>query len=326
MEKTRAIRIHEIGGPDKMLWEEVSLPDLKPMDILIRHEAIGLNFIDTYHRSGIYNIPLPAILGVEGAGIIERVGERVEGFAKGDRVGYIGEPGSYSERRIIGADSVVKLPKGIDSHMAAALLSKGMTVEYLLRRTYPVKKGDVVLLHAAAGGVGSIAAQWLKAIGAITIGTVGSKAKMPLAKSHGCDHVIVYSEENWVRDVRHFTDGRGVDVVFDGVGKDTFMGSLDCLRPRGYMVTFGNASGPVPAIEPLLLARKGSLYLTRPTLAHYTATRPELEESAQALFDMVQQGAIKVEIGATYPLEKAANAHRDLQDRKITGSALLLPQ
>lgn len=325
MTKTMAIRIHETGGPDKMRWEEVELPALKPNDILIRHEAVGLNFIDTYHRSGIYPLPLPAILGVEGAGEVEQVGNDVKDIAIGDRVGYVGDPGSYAERRIIAADRVVKLPKGIDSKMAAALLSKGMTVEYLVQRTYPVKKGDKILLHAAAGGVGSIAAQWLKAIGALVIGTVGSATKIERAKAQGCDFVIDYSQANWVEEVRKCTNGQGVDAVFDGVGKDTFMGSLDCLRPRGMMVTFGNASGPVPAIEPLLLARKGSLFLTRPTLSHYIATKEEFTQSAESLFMMIKKGAVKIDIGAQYPLAEAAKAHQDLQDRKILGSALLLP-
>lgn len=323
--KTHAIRIHETGGPEKMRWEEIDLPQPGAQEVLIRHEAIGLNFIDTYHRSGLYALPLPTALGVEAAGIVESLGKEVRDLQIGDRVAYVSQPGAYAERRVIAASQVIRLPNTVDARQAAALLSKGMTVEYLIRRTYRVMPGDWILLHAAAGGVGSIAAQWLKDLGAKTIGTVGSQKKIALAQSYGCDHVLDYSQSGWEKEVRSLTQGQGVHVVYDGVGKDTFLSSLDCLRPRGMMVTFGNASGPVPAIEPISLARKGSLYLTRPTLGHYTANREDLLASANAVFDVVQKGAVKVAIGATYPLKDAALAHQDLHQRKITGSALLLP-
>ena len=322
---TKAIRFHQIGGPEVMRWEDVEVKDPGAGEVTIRQTAIGLNFLDTYHRSGLYPLPLPSGLGSEGAGVVERVGKGVKGLKKGMRVAYSGLIGAYAERRTVPADRLVPLPKRISDRTAAAMMLKGMTSEYMLRRTYPCKKGEIILFHAAAGGVGLIACQWAKALGVQVIGTVGSPEKVALAKAHGCKWVIDTSRENFVEKVKEITKGAGVPVVYDSVGKDTWEGSLNCLKPRGLMVSFGNASGPVPPFSATLLSQKGSLYLTRPTLVHYTASREDLMKSAKALFAMVQSGKVKIEIHQTYPLKEAAQAHRDLAARKTTGSTVLLP-
>ncbi len=324
---SKAIRVHQYGGPETLRWEDVEVGDPGPGQIRIRHGAVGLNYIDVYHRTGLYPLPaLPWILGMEGAGRVEAVGDGVTEFKVGDRVAYASPPvGAYAEVRLIAADRVVALPETIDDRTAAAMMLQGMTAQYLLRRTYRVQPGDVILLHAAAGGVGLIASQWARQLGATVIGTVGSDDKAELARAHGCHQVIVYTRENFVERVRELTDGRGVAVVYDSVGQATFMGSLDCLRPLGMMVSFGNASGPVPPFDPGLLAAKGSLFLTRPTLMTYTAQRADLVASAAELFEVVASGAVKVEIHQTYPLAEAAQAHRDLEARRTTGSTVLLP-
>lgn len=323
----KAIRIHEYGGPEVLRWEDVEVGDPGPGQLRIRHGAIGLNYIDVYHRTGLYPLPsLPWTLGMEGAGRVEAVGEGVTEFQVGDRVAYASPPvGAYAEVRLIPADRVVALPVAIDDQTAAAMMLQGMTAQYLLRRTYRVQPGDAVLLHAAAGGVGLIASQWARQLGALVIGTVGSDEKAAVARAHGCHHAIVYTRENFVERVREITNGQGVAVVYDSVGQETFMGSLDCLRPLGMMVSFGNASGPVPAFEPGLLAAKGSLFLTRPSLMHYTAQRRDLVASAADLFDVVATGAVKIEVRQTYPLAETAQAHRDLEARQTTGSTVLLP-
>jgi NADPH2:quinone reductase len=321
-----AIRIHENGGPETMRWEPVDVPAPGPGELRIRHTAVGLNYIDTYIRGGLYKSQLPLVLGQEAAGEVVAVGPDVTGFKPGDRVGYGNGPtGSYAEERVIPAEKVVKIPDGVTDRTAAAILLKGLTAWYLLRRTFPVQPGQTILFHAAAGGVGQIACQWAKHLGATVIGTAGGPEKVALARAAGCDHVIDYSTEDFVARVRAITGGKGVPVVYDGVGKTTFEGSLDCLSPRGMMVTFGNASGPVAPISPLLLSQKGSLFLTRPTLASYVATRPEYEAAAAELFDVVAKGAVKISIAQTYPLREAAQAHRDLEARKTTGSTVLLP-
>ncbi len=323
----KAIRIHHTGGPDVLQWEEVTVGEPGAGQVRIRHHAVGLNYIDVYHRTGLYPVPaLPSGIGLEGAGVVEAIGDGVTECQVGDRVAYASPPvGAYSEVRLMPADRVVVLPEVIDFKTAAAMMLQGMTAHYLLRRTYPVQPGDTILLHAAAGGVGLIASQWARHLGATVIGTVGNEQKAELARAHGCHEVIIYSRENIVERVRDITQGRGVDVVYDSVGKDTFFGSLDCLRPMGMMVTFGNASGPVPAFEPALLSAKGSLFLTRPTLMDYTAKREDLIYSAQELFDVVTQGIVKIEVNQTYALADAATAHRDLEARKTTGSTVLIP-
>jgi NADPH2:quinone reductase len=321
-----AIRIHETGGPEVMRWEDVDVGDPGPGQIRLRQTAIGLNYIDTYHRTGLYPIELPCVLGMEAAGEVDAIGQGVDGLAVGDRVAYASPPlGAYAEQRLMPADRVVKLPDAIDDRQAAAMMLQGMTAQYLLRETYRVQPGDTVLIHAAAGGVGLIACQWAKALGATVIGTVGSPEKAELAKAHGCDHPINYREEDFVGRVKEITDGAGVPVVYDSVGKDTFDGSLDCLSPRGLMVLFGQASGPVPPFNLGKLAAKGSLYITRPTLFVYIAKRPDLEKTASELFDMVGSGKVKIEVNQTYPLKEADQAHRDLEARKTTGSTILLP-
>lgn len=320
-----AIRFHQTGGPDVLCWEEVAVGDPAPGEARVRHEAIGLNFIDTYHRGGLYPLPLPSGLGREGAGVVESVGEGVTDIQPGDRVAYgTGPLGAYSEVRCLPADRLHKLPDGIDFKTGAAMMLQGMTAAYLALHTYPVQPGDKVLIHAAAGGVGLIACQWAKALGATVIGTVSSEAKAELARKHGCDHVILYTQEDVASRVREIT-GEGVAVVYDGVGKDTFMASLDSLRRRGLLVTFGNASGAVPPFDPLLLSKKGSLYVTRPVLDHYSTTRAELLALGNALFDVVLAGKVKIEVNQTYALADAAQAHRDLEARKTTGSTVLLP-
>jgi len=324
--ETNAIRFEKTGGPEVLRWEKVKLPAPAAGEITIENKACGLNFIDTYHRGGLYPLPMPSGLGLEGAGIVRAVGAGVTLFKTGDRVAYCAAPtGAYAEWRNYPAEKAVKIPDAIDDRIAAAMMLQGMTTEYLIRRTYTVKPGDWVLFHAAAGGVGSIAVQWLKVLGANVIGTAGGPEKCALAKALGADHVIDYRSEDWVKRVKEITDGKGVHVVYDGVGKDTCIPSMDCLRPRGYLVTFGNASGPVPAIEPLILSQKGSIFLTRPTLVAYTGTRAELELSANALFDVVGSGKVKLNVKHTYPLKEAAQAHRDLEGRKTTGSVVLLP-
>jgi len=323
----KAIRIHEYGGPEALRWEEVEMGDPGPGQLRVRHGAVGLNYIDVYHRTGLYPLPsLPWTLGMEGAGRVEAVGEGVTEFRIGDRVAYASPPvGAYAEVRLIPADRVVGLPDAIDDRTAAAMMLQGMTAHYLLRRTYRVQAGDTILLHAAAGGVGLIASQWARHLGATVIGTVGSDEKAELARAHGCHHVVVYTRENFVERVREITNGQGVAAVYDSVGQATFMGSLDCLRRLGMMVSFGNASGPVPPFEPGILAAKGSLFLTRPTLMTYTAERADLLASAADLFEVVTNGAVRIEVRQTYPLAETARAHRDLEARRTTGSTVLLP-
>jgi NADPH2:quinone reductase len=320
-----AIRIHENGGPEVLKWEEVEVGNPGPGELRVRSTAVGLNYIDTYHRSGLYPMQLPLVLGGEGAGVVEAVGKKVKGLKVGDRVAYTGPLGAYAEVLLRPADKVVKLPSGIDEQNAAAMMLKGLTAWYLCRRTYKVKKGDTILVHAAAGGVGQILCQWTKYLGATVIGTVGSEEKVALAKKSGCRHVIVASKEKIPERVRAITRGKGVPVVYDGVGKDTFMDSLDCLAPLGLMVSFGNASGAVPPFNIGVLAAKGSLFLTRPTLATYTASSADLQTAARELFSVVKKGAVKIRINQTYPLREAAQAHRDLEGRKTTGSTVLLP-
>lgn len=321
-----AIRIHQTGGPEVLRWEEVDVPAPAAGEATVRHVAVGLNFIDVYHRTGLYPLPLPSGIGLEGAGVVEAVGEGVTEVAVGDRVAYAGGPiGAYAEIRNIPAHRLLKLPESIAFNTAAAMMLQGLTAAYLLRRTYRVQPGDAVLIHAAAGGVGLIATQWAKALGATVIGTVGSPAKGELARAHGCDHVINYSTENFSQRVREITGGEGVAVVYDGVGKDTFAGSLDSLRPMGMMVTYGNASGPVPPLDLLQLTQKGSLYVTRPTLMQYTAKREDLVAFGSELFDIVGAGKVRIEVNQSYALSDAAQAHRDLEARKTTGSTILLP-
>ena len=322
---THAIRIHELGGPDVLRWETIDVADPGPGEAVVRQTAAGLNFIDVYHRTGLYKMPsMPGIIGNEGAGVVEAVGDGVTEVAVGDRVAYCMSLGSYTQRRCIASRLLVKLPDAITDEQAAAVMLKGCTVQYLIRRTYAVTSGQTVLYHAAAGGCGLIACQWLKHLGVTVIGTVGTREKAELAQAHGCDHPVVYTEESFVDRVKELTDGKGVPVVFDSVGKDTFDDSLECLQPRGLMVSFGNASGAVDPVPPVTLAMKGSLFLTRPTLATYTATRDELESTTAELFDVVAKGAVRIEVNQSYALEYAAQAHRDLEERKTTGSTVLL--
>ncbi len=324
---TKAIRIHHVGGPEVLVYEDVTVGDPGPGEARIRHEAIGLNFIDVYHRTGLYPLPgLPCVLGLEGAGVVEAVGEGVEGLRVGDRVAYAGvPPGAYCSSRLIPAHRLVALPSGIDFEQAAAMMLQGMTAHYLLFRTYPVQAGDAVLVHAAAGGVGQILCQWAKHLGAHVIGTVGSDEKAHIARQRGCNHAINYRKENFTERVREITDGKGVAVVYDSVGKDTFEGSLDCLAPLGMMASLGNSSGSLEPFDPAMLAARGSLFFTRPSLMTYTAKREDLLASAQGLFDVVLAGQVDITVGQTYALEDAAQAHRDLEARKTTGSTVLLP-
>ena len=322
----KAVRFHKTGGPEVLVYEDVSVGDPGPDDARVKNNAIGLNFIDTYQRSGLYPLPLPSGLGLEGAGVVEAVGKNVTWVKPGDRVAYAGgPPGAYSEVRLIPAHRLVKIPEGISDQTAAGAMLKGLTTQYLIRQTYKVQPGQTVLFHAAAGGVGLIAGQWLKALGVSAIGTVGSDEKAKLAKAHGYDHTIVYTREKFVDRVKEITGGKGVPVVYDSVGKDTFMGSLDCLQPRGLVAMFGNGSGPVPPFDLGVLAAKGSLFVTRPTLMTYTARREDLEAAAAELFDVIKSGKVKIEINQTYALKDAAQAHRDLEGRKTTGSTVLLP-
>ena len=321
-----AIRLHQNGGPEVLSWEAVDLPAPAPGEATVRHHAVGLNFIDVYHRSGLYPVALPSGIGMEGAGVVEALGEGVTDLKVGDRVAYAGGPlGAYAEVRNIPAHRLLKLPDAISFETGAAMMLQGLTAAYLLRKTYRVQAGDTVLIQAAAGGVGLIACQWARALGATVIGTVGSPAKAELAKAHGCHHVINYSTENFPARVREITNGEGVAVVYDGVGKDTFAGSLDSLRPMGMMVSFGNASGPVPPLDLIVLSQKGSLFVTRPTLMNYTAKREDLVALGTELFDVVGSGQVKIEVNQTYALKDAAQAHRDLEARKTTGSTILLP-
>ncbi len=321
-----AIRIHSYGGPEVLQWEEVAVGEPGPGEVRLRQRAVGLNYIDTYHRTGLYKLAaFPAVIGMEGAGVVEAVGPGVEDLEVGDRVAYADVLGGYADERLIAAERLVKLPEGIDEAQAAAMMLQGMTVRYLLRETYPCTADTVMLFHAAAGGVGLIACQWAKAIGATIIGTVGSAEKAALAKENGCTHVINYRTEDYVARVKEITGGRGCDVVYDGVGKDTFPSSLECLKPKGLWVSFGNASGPVPPFDLTILSAMGSLYATRPTVMTYIARREDLVANASELFDMVAKGAVRIAPSRTYSLSDAATAHRDLEARRTTGSIVLLP-
>ncbi|MBI1260246.1 MAG: NADPH:quinone reductase [Rhizobiales bacterium] len=322
----KAIRIHKTGGPEVMTLEEVALPAPAKGQVTIRHTAIGVNFIDTYHRSGLYPLPLPAGIGLEAAGVIEALGEGVTDFKIGDRVAYGSGPlGAYSEYSNAPAERIVKLPEGVSDEQAAVMMLKGITAQYLLHATYKVAKGDTILFHAAAGGVGLIVGQWAKHLGATVIGTVGSEEKAKLARAHGYDHVINYSTENVVERVIEITGGKKLPVVYDGVGKDTFAMSIDCLAPRGLLVSFGNASGPVPPFDLSILNGKGSLYVTRPSMVHYLLTPEEFRMRAADVFDVVARGIVSVEINQHYPLADAVRAHQDLEGRKTTGATVLVP-
>ena len=321
-----AIRFNRNGGPEVLQWESVDVGEPGAGEARVRHTAIGVNYIDTYHRSGLYKLALPSGVGTEGAGVVEAVGPGVTDARPGDRVAYSGGPlGAYSEVRVMPADRLVKLPEGISERVAATLMLKGLTVQYLFRQTFPLKGGETILFHAAAGGVGLIACQWARALGVTMIGTVGSDEKAALAKANGCTHTIVYTRENFVERVKQLTGGKGVPVVYDGIGKDTFPASLDCLAPRGMFVSFGNASGPIAAFDILLLSQKGSLYATRPTLATFTASRASTLKMSEEMFSLVLAGKLGGEPRQTYPLKDAAQAHRDLESRKTTGATILLP-
>ena len=323
----KAIRIHMTGSPEVLQWEDGELHEPGPGEVHIRHEAIGLNFIDVYHRTGLYPLPgLPAVLGMEGAGTVLAVGEGVTDLQQGDRVAYAGiPPGAYAEERLIPAHRLIKLPEAISFKQAAAMMLQGMTARYLLYGCYPVKAGDVILVQAAAGGVGTIVCQWAKHLGATVLGTVGSDEKAALARAHGCDYPINYIQDDFEARVREITDNQGVNVVYDSVGAPTFAKSLDCLKPLGTMVSFGQAAAPVPPVDIGLLAAKGSLFLTRPSLMTYTEKREDLLAHAADLFKVVENGAVKIEIRQTYALKEAAHAHRDLEARKTSGSTILIP-
>ncbi|MEJ2040558.1 MAG: quinone oxidoreductase [Desulfosarcinaceae bacterium] len=322
-----AIVIHKTGGAEVMQWEAHASGEPAPGEVLLRHEAIGLNFIDIYHRTGLYPLTgMPAVIGMEGAGTVVRVGQEVQEFSPGDRVAYASPPpGAYAQQRLIPAHRLVKLPDDITFTQAAAMMLKGMTARYLLHGCYPVGSGDTILMHAAAGGVGTILTQWAHSLGARVIGTVGSEEKAEIARSHGCDHPVLYRKEDFVDRVSDLTDGRGVDVVYDGVGQATFLKSLDCLRPMGTLVSFGQSSGAIPAFDPALLGAKGSLFLTRPSLMTYTAKREDLLAHARDLFDVVTRGVVRIEIGQTYPLAEAARAHKDLETRQTSRATVLIP-
>ncbi|MBX7145811.1 MAG: quinone oxidoreductase [Alphaproteobacteria bacterium] len=322
--KTKRIYIDTYGKPDVLRYGDIAIDEPGINDVLIHHKAIGVNYIDIYHRTGLYPVSLPSGLGLEGVGIIEAVGKKVKDLSVGDRVGYASAPiGAYAEKRIMPADRLVKLPDFLSDDEAATIMLRGLTVEYLVRRTFSLEAHHTLLLQAAAGGLGLLLCQWAKYIGATVIGTVGSKEKYEKAKMAGCDHVIISSEEDIAQKVRLFTNDQGVDVVYDGVGKATFENSLDCLKPRGLMVSFGNASGPVGQVDLAMLNKKGSLFLTRPSLAHYTLTRQELLEGADALFDVLKKGAVKTQLAYRYPLKDAGLAHKMLESRKVTGSIIL---
>jgi NADPH2:quinone reductase len=321
----KAIRIQKPGGPEVLEYVDYDLLPPGKGQVRVKHKAIGVNFIDIYHRSGLYPLPLPTGLGSEAAGVVDALGEGVSGFQIGERVGYCsGGVGAYAEANNVGADRLVKLPDGISDEIAAASLLKGMTAQYLLRRTYRVEPGDMIVFHSAAGGVGMIACQWAAHLGVHVIGTVGSQAKAALAKSHGCEHVLLLSDD-WKSKVREITGGKGVPVVYDSVGKDTFEASLDCLRPRGMMVSFGNSSGAVPPYPPSILSQKGSLFLTRPTLFHYIATAKEVQDTADDLFQVLLSGAVKVAVNQRFALKDAAKAQDALAGRKTTGATVLIP-
>jgi NADPH:quinone reductase len=320
-----AIRFHRTGGPEVLVWQEVEVGKPGPGEARIRHTAVGLNFVDIYYRSGVYPVPLPSGMGGEGAGVVQEIGPGVTDLKPGDRVAYGNAPlGAYAEERLIPADRLIKLPDAIDDRTAAAMMLKGLTVQYLIRQTYRIKAGDTILLHAAAGGVGLILDQWAKHLGVTVIGTVGNDEKAKLAQAHGCAHTIVYTREDFVKRIDEITEGKKVPVVYDSVGKDTFLKSLDCLAPLGFAVLFGQSSGNVEPLNLGLLAQKGSLYVTRPTLNTYAAKRENLLAMAKELFDVVLSGAVKIEVNQTYPLKDAAKAHADLQARKTTGSTVLL--
>jgi NADPH2:quinone reductase len=321
----KAVRYHKQGGPEVLQVDDVQVPEPGAGQVRLRHTAIGVNFVDTYQRSGLYPMQLPSVAGNEGVGVVEAVGSGVSELKKGDRACYTGLPGSYCEERVVPADRLVKVPDGITDEQVASMLLKGLTVHYLIHSTYPVKKGETVLWHAAAGGVGLIACQWLKALGVTVIGTAGSEEKCALAKAHGAAHVINYSKENFVERVKEITGGKKVPVVYDSVGKTTWEGTLDSLAPRGLVASFGNASGPVAPVNLGILSTKGSLYVTRPTLATHIATRADLLERSAALFDIVKSGKVKIETTGRYKLADAAAAHRDLEGRKTTGSIVLVP-
>jgi len=322
----KAIRVNKTGGPEVMQLEDVQVGDPGPGQARVRHTVIGVNYLDTYQRSGLYPMPVPMGAGNEAAGVVEAVGQGVTLVKPGDRVAYCGgAPGAYAEARLFAADRLVKIPEGVSDELAASIMLKGMTTWYLIHRTYKVQPGDAVLFHAAAGGVGQIAVQWLKVLGATVIATVGSDEKAKIVKGLGADHVIVYTRENFTERVKEITGGKGVPVVYDSVGKTTFDGSLDCVRPLGLMVSFGNASGPVPPLNLGLLSAKGSLFVTRPTLVSYIASRENLEAASQALFAVVKSGKVKIDISARYKLADAVQVHKDLEARKTTGSVVMLP-
>jgi NADPH:quinone reductase len=323
---TKAIVIHQTGGPEVLQWEDFDPGTPGPGEALVRHEAVGLNFIDVYHRTGLYPLAgLPAVIGMEGAGFVEAVGEGVTGLETGDRVAYAGlPPGAYAEKRVIPAHRLVKVPGAIALETAAGMMLRGMTARYLLKGCYPVGRGTTLLIHAAAGGVGTIVCQWAKAMGAVVIGTVGSEEKAELARQNGCDYPVLYTHPTWIDAVHNVTDGKGVDVVYDSVGKATFMDSLECLRPMGMMVSFGQSSGKIPPLDTAVLAQKGSLFLTRPSLMTYTAGREDLLAHANDLFRAVEEGAVSIQIGQTYALRDARQAHMDLEGRKTSGSTVLM--
>ena len=323
----RAIRIHQTGGPEVLRWEEIDPGSPGPGEVLVAHDAVGLNFIDVYHRTGLYPLPsFPAVPGLEGGGVVEQVGDGVTDFKKGDRVAYAGvPPGAYAEARCIPAHRLVQVPEQISTKVAAAMILQGMTARYLLKGCCQVEHGSTILVHAAAGGVGTILCQWASSLGATVIGTAGSQEKVELAAANGCAHAIQYRDEDFVARVEEITDGRGVDVVYDSVGQATFMKSLDCLRPMGLLVSFGQSSGPVAQFDPAILAAKGSLFLTRPSLMNYTAAREDLVETATDLFETIEDGAVRVSPIQEYRLQDAAQAHRDLEARQTHGSVILLP-
>ena len=321
----QAIRIHTYGGPEVLQWETVDVPTPGPTEVLLRHTAVGLNFIDIYERTGLYQVPLPTTPGREAAGVVEALGSKVKQFAVGDRVAYVASSaGSYAQYRVMPVARLVRLPDMIEDHQAAAMMLKGLTAQALLRQIHRVRRSDTVLIHAAAGGVGLIAVQWAKHLGATVIAVVGSESKAAIVREHQADHVLL-TQDDWVAQVKSITRDRGVRVVYDSVGKDTFMASLDCLQPRGMMVTYGNASGPVPPFTPLELSKRGSLFLTRPTLFHYIATQRDLQRAASELFDLVQKNVLEIRVRQTYPLRDAAQAHEALESRKTTGSTVLVP-
>ncbi|RQS76082.1 quinone oxidoreductase [Burkholderia sp. Bp8963] len=322
----KAIRYDHAGGPEVMKWVDVEVGEPQAGEVRIRQHAVGLNYIDVYFRTGLYPQPLPGGLGMEAAGEVTAVGAGVTAFKPGDRVAYVGQPpGAYAQERVMPAERLVRLPDGISYDDAASVMLQGLTAHYLLRRTYPVKAGDTILIHAAAGGVGLLVCQWAKALGATVIGTVGSDEKAELAKAHGCDHTIVYTRENFTQRVKEITNGAGVPVVYDSIGKDTYVGSLDCLAPLGYFVSFGSASGPLPPIDSKEFSSRGSLFFTRPTLFSYIAKRADLEAAAAELFDVILSGKVKTSINQRYPLAEVARAHADLESRKTTGSTILVP-